>query len=66
MNGSRFQYLLLSRRSRLRTGPRLHMRGADFEGTTAAFCETEQLVWHPGGLSAYLQVRLPRVRILPD
>jgi hypothetical protein len=50
--------LLVTRRSFLRQGTRLHMRGADADGNTANYAETEQIVLlGSGGAASHVQIR---------
>ncbi|KAI3474749.1 hypothetical protein Pfo_029934 [Paulownia fortunei] len=48
---------LLSRRCTRRLGTRMWRRGANLEGDTANFIETEQLLEFEGHISSFLQVR---------
>ncbi|XP_023539998.1 phosphoinositide phosphatase SAC8 isoform X2 [Cucurbita pepo subsp. pepo] len=51
------QLTLISRRCTRRLGTRLWRRGANLEGDTANFIETEQLVEHEGFKASLLQIR---------
>eukprot|EP00742_Colponemidia_sp_Colp-10_P003827 GILJ01004077.1.p1 GENE.GILJ01004077.1~~GILJ01004077.1.p1 ORF type:complete len:638 (+),score=100.13 GILJ01004077.1:265-1914(+) len=44
LKGKEFDFVLLSRRDRRRTGTRFHTRGCDSEGNAANFAESEQIV----------------------
>ncbi|XP_074340297.1 phosphoinositide phosphatase SAC8 isoform X2 [Apium graveolens] len=48
---------LISRRSTRRLGTRMWRRGANLQGDTANFIETEQLIEFDGFISSFLQVR---------
>jgi len=48
---------LFSRRCNRRLGTRMWRRGANLEGATANFVETEQLVEYEGLTSSFIQVR---------
>ncbi|KAK1284243.1 Phosphoinositide phosphatase SAC8 [Acorus calamus] len=48
---------LISRRCNRRLGTRMWRRGANLEGATANFIETEQLVEFEGFISSFLQIR---------
>ncbi|XP_006649907.1 phosphoinositide phosphatase SAC8 isoform X2 [Oryza brachyantha] len=48
---------LFSRRCNRRLGTRMWRRGANLEGATANFVETEQLVEYEGLMSSFIQVR---------
>ncbi|CAN6284627.1 unnamed protein product, partial [Urochloa humidicola] len=48
---------LFSRRCNRRLGTRMWRRGANLEGATANFVETEQLVEYEGHISSFIQVR---------
>lgn len=57
-NESRFNYIIISRRSRHRAGARYHSRGIDIEGNVSNFVETEQIVTTPSGsTSSFVQTR---------
>ncbi|KAJ2784666.1 Phosphoinositide phosphatase sac1 [Coemansia javaensis] len=68
VNGTAFNYVLVTRRGRKRQGARFFVRGADAEGNVANFAETEQIVDFAAGSAsadarvagvqmAYVQVR---------
>ncbi|PRD23069.1 UNVERIFIED_CONTAM: Sacm1l [Trichonephila clavipes] len=57
MNQKSFSWILISRRSILRAGTRLFMRGIDAEGQAANFVETEQIVECDGSKSSFVQTR---------
>ena len=52
-----FEFLLVSRRSAIRAGTRLWMRGADEDGRVANFVETEQVVVAAGSVFSFVQIR---------
>ncbi|KAJ3343368.1 Phosphoinositide phosphatase sac1 [Gonapodya sp. JEL0774] len=51
INGSRFNFVLVARRSRYRNGIRYHSRGIDDDGHVSNFVETEQLAEIESGVS---------------
>ena len=58
VDGERFQFLFISRRSRNRQGTRFTKRGIDSQGNTANFVETEQILIFPNGkVTSYVQIR---------
>ncbi|XP_072959396.1 phosphoinositide phosphatase SAC8 [Typha angustifolia] len=57
LKGSSTKVTLISRRCNRRLGTRMWRRGANLEGATANFIETEQLVEFEGFRSSFLQVR---------
>ncbi|GFR12108.1 phosphatidylinositide phosphatase SAC1 [Trichonephila clavata] len=57
MNQKSFSWILISRRSILRAGTRLFMRGIDAEGQAANFVESEQIVECDGSKSSFVQTR---------
>ncbi|GIY70231.1 phosphatidylinositol-3-phosphatase SAC1 [Caerostris darwini] len=57
LNQKSFSWILISRRSCLRAGTRLFMRGLDAEGQAANFVETEQIVECDGSKSSFVQTR---------
>ncbi|CAG0893390.1 unnamed protein product [Cyprideis torosa] len=52
-----FTWTLISRRSWLRAGPRLQVRGADKKGNVANYVETEQIVEYRTSGSSFVQTR---------
>ena len=75
MNQKSWSWVLISRRSVLRAGTRLFTRGADAEGNTANFVETEQIAEFGHNRSSFVQLRgsiplvwnqLPNLRYKPD
>jgi len=57
-NGEFVNFVLVSRRHRKRAGLRYTKRGSDFQGHTANYVETEQIVLSPTGkVSAFVQTR---------
>ena len=57
LGGKKYRLTLISRRSRMRQGPRYVKRGVDENGDVANFVETEQILRDNGGtVSSYLQV----------
>lgn len=57
LNGKQFQLTLISRRSRMRQGPRFVKRGVDENGDVANFVETEQILRDDEDtISSYVQV----------
>lgn len=60
LSGKQFRLTLISRRSRMRQGPRYVKRGVDENGDVANFVETEQILRdNDGTVSSYLQVNTP-------
>ncbi|KAI3759858.1 hypothetical protein L1987_50241 [Smallanthus sonchifolius] len=57
LNNSTSTITLISRRCTRRLGTRMWRRGANLEGDTANFIETEQLLEYDGFKSSFLQVR---------
>ncbi|GMY25520.1 phosphoinositide phosphatase sac8 [Fagus crenata] len=57
LKSSHVTITLLSRRCTRRLGTRMWRRGANLEGDTANFIETEQLLEHEGFRSSFLQIR---------
>eukprot|EP00002_Diphylleia_rotans_P009445 TRINITY_DN1967_c0_g1_i1.p1 TRINITY_DN1967_c0_g1~~TRINITY_DN1967_c0_g1_i1.p1 ORF type:complete len:569 (-),score=118.76 TRINITY_DN1967_c0_g1_i1:120-1826(-) len=57
INSTRFNYTIISRRSRLRPGTRFFVRGIDMDGNVANFVETEQIVTKGNSTSSFLQIR---------
>lgn len=57
LNGSSATITLISRRCTRRLGTRMWRRGANLEGDTANFIETEQLLEFEGFRSSFLQIR---------
>lgn len=53
----KFDFMLISRRSAIRAGTRLWMRGADDDGRVANFVETEQLVFASDNVFSFVQIR---------
>ncbi|KAG8817964.1 hypothetical protein FRC17_011020 [Serendipita sp. 399] len=76
INGQRFQFILLSRRSRFRAGTRYFTRGIDVEGQVGNYNETEQIVvTENNSKTAFVQTRgsiplfwaeVNNLRYLPD
>lgn len=58
INGQRFQFCLLSRRSRFRAGTRFFTRGIDSDGHVGNYNETEQIVITENNtITAFVQTR---------
>ncbi|KAJ1852581.1 Phosphoinositide phosphatase sac1 [Coemansia sp. RSA 1822] len=58
VRGTKFNYVLVTRRGRYRQGTRYFSRGADAEGHVSNYAETEQIVdFANGDQMAYVQVR---------
>ncbi|KAG8176845.1 hypothetical protein JTE90_001984 [Oedothorax gibbosus] len=57
INQKSFSWIVVSRRSCLRAGSRLFMRGLDADGQPANFVETEQIVECDGSKSSFVQTR---------
>ncbi|KAJ2269300.1 Phosphoinositide phosphatase sac1 [Coemansia sp. RSA 451] len=58
VRGTRFNYVLVTRRGRYRQGTRYLSRGADADGHVSNYAETEQIVdFSSGDQMAYVQVR---------
>ncbi|KAJ2496692.1 Phosphoinositide phosphatase sac1 [Coemansia sp. RSA 1972] len=58
VRGTKFNYVLVTRRGRYRQGTRYFSRGADAEGHVSNYAETEQIVdFSSGDQMAYVQVR---------
>lgn len=57
INGKKFDFSLISRRSCNFAGTRFNVRGADNEGNVANFVETEQIVAHADFKCSFVQVR---------
>ena len=53
----KYTYALISRRSMMRVGTRLWTRGAEKDGQTANFVETEQIVAFPNTTYSLVQIR---------
>lgn len=51
------RYILISRISCERAGPRYHCRGSDWEGKVANFVETEQIVTYYDHVFSFVQIR---------
>jgi hypothetical protein len=59
INGQRFEFCLLSRRSRFRAGTRYFTRGIDTEGHVGNYNETEQIIYSldTASMTAFVQTR---------
>jgi hypothetical protein len=57
LNGRKFEFHLISRRSCLNAGTRFYVRGADNEGNVANFVETEQIVSYNDYTCSYVIIR---------
>ncbi|KAM4581311.1 phosphatidylinositol-3-phosphatase SAC1-B [Odontesthes bonariensis] len=57
VNGKKFEWSIISRRSCFRAGVRYYVRGIDLEGHAANFVETEQLVQYSGAKASFVQTR---------
>ncbi|XP_014260133.1 phosphatidylinositide phosphatase SAC1 [Cimex lectularius] len=57
VNGRTFTLALISRRSKLRAGSRLFIRGIDPDGNCANFVETEQIVETSTDRASFVQIR---------
>ncbi|XP_063701715.1 phosphatidylinositol-3-phosphatase SAC1 [Culicoides brevitarsis] len=57
VNGHYFSWILISRRSIERAGPRLFSRGIDNEGHVSNYVETEQIVEYDGDRVSFVQTR---------
>jgi len=57
INGSTFDFALISRRSTRRVGTRYHVRGIDAEGNVANSVETEQIVFYNKKATSLVQTR---------
>lgn len=58
MNGKKFAYIVVTRRSCYRAGVRYFMRGLNSDGHAANYVETEQLIECDGARSSFVQVSL--------
>lgn len=56
INGKKFIWTIVSRRSRNRHGPRFLKRGIDQNGNVANFVETEMIIEFNNTYSSYVQV----------
>jgi len=56
VNDAKFKFILISRRSCLRSGTRLICRGIDSTGNVANFVETEQIVEDGNNMTSFVQV----------
>lgn len=52
-----FKWILISRRSINRAGPRFLKRGITYGGSVANFVETEQIVEYDGQIASFVQIR---------
>lgn len=52
-----FNYVLISRRSQNRAGPRLLKRGINTQGHVANYVETEQIIYNDDIISSFIQIR---------
>lgn len=57
INGKKFDFAILSRRSCQNAGTRFNVRGADENGNVANFVESEQLVSYSNLIYSYVQIR---------
>eukprot|EP00058_Branchiostoma_floridae_P008729 XP_002594217.1 hypothetical protein BRAFLDRAFT_117627 [Branchiostoma floridae] len=57
VNQRPFKLIVISRRCCYRAGVRYYMRGADFEGHTANYVETEQIMDYEGSRGSFVQTR---------
>uniref|UniRef100_A0A3B3CKT9 SAC1 like phosphatidylinositide phosphatase b n=1 Tax=Oryzias melastigma TaxID=30732 RepID=A0A3B3CKT9_ORYME len=57
INGKKFDWSIISRRSCFRAGVRYYVRGIDVEGHAANFVETEQIVQYGGYKASFVQTR---------
>ncbi|KRX04616.1 Endonuclease/exonuclease/phosphatase [Pseudocohnilembus persalinus] len=57
INNSEAEFLLISRRSQFRGGTRYNHRGADTDGNTSNFVETEQILTYQNKVSSYTIIR---------
>ena len=65
LKDKKFRLTLISRRSRMRQGPRFVKRGVDENGDVANFVETEQILRdNDGTVSSYLQVHMKFISLL--
>lgn len=57
VNGRTFDWAIISRRSIHRAGTRYFVRGADLDGSTANYVETEQLVIYNRSIASFILTR---------
>ncbi|XP_023819732.1 phosphatidylinositide phosphatase SAC1-A [Oryzias latipes] len=57
INGKKFEWSIISRRSCFRAGVRYYVRGIDVDGHAANFVETEQIVQYGGSKASFVQTR---------
>ncbi|XP_038154593.1 phosphatidylinositol-3-phosphatase SAC1-B-like [Cyprinodon tularosa] len=57
INGKKFEWIIISRRSCFRAGVRYYVRGIDSEGHAANFVETEQIVQYNSFKASFVQTR---------
>uniref|UniRef100_A0A8D3DNK2 SAC domain-containing protein n=1 Tax=Scophthalmus maximus TaxID=52904 RepID=A0A8D3DNK2_SCOMX len=57
INGKKFEWSIISRRSCFRAGVRYYVRGIDVEGHAANYVETEQIVQHSSAKASFVQTR---------
>lgn len=62
--GSKFQLIVISRRSRFNAGVRLQTRGLDNEGNAANFVETEQIIEFGDAMTSLVEVTECRIECL--
>ena len=56
INGKKFEFSLISRRSCLNAGTRFNVRGTDDDGNVANFVETEQILTYADFYCSFVQV----------